>query len=250
MFTRLQLVRPEADQGQRLMENDFSYNLIRRPKRKTLSIVIRANNDVDVLVPARIPVAFVDQFVSSKSAWIKQKLHFNSEIKPSHKAKSFKQGELFQLMETALTLEIHTGKRAVENDGEKLIVSFPASTKDEKKTDLIRSLIEKWYREQAEIYLSQRSKTLAELIGKAPTHIGVKGYKSRWGSCHLDGRVYFNWRLIMAPAWVIDYVVLHELCHLVHHNHSRNYWSLVETVMPDYRNAKNWLKVNGAILEL
>jgi len=250
MFTRLQLVRQETDQSLHLMESDFSYNLIRRPKRKTLSIVIRANNDVDVLVPARTPVAFVDQFVSSKSEWIKQKLHFNSEIKPPHKAKAFKQGELFQLTGASLTLEIRTGKRAAESDGEKLIVSLPNSTKDEKKTDIIRRMIEKWYREQAETHLNQRSKKLAELIGKAPTYIGVKGYKSRWGSCHLDGRIYFNWRLIMAPAWVIDYVVLHELCHLVHHNHSRNYWSLVETVMPDYRNAKNWLKVNGATLEL
>ncbi|ATX79895.1 hypothetical protein Ga0123461_1481 [Mariprofundus aestuarium] len=232
------------------MESDFSYNLIRRPKRKTLSIIIRSNNDVDVLVPARTPVAFVDQFVSSKSAWIKQKLHFNSQIKSPHKAKAFKPGELFQLMGAELILEIRMGKRAVKNDSEKLIVSLPLSTRNDKKTDIIRSLIEKWYRDQAEIHLDQRSKQLAEIIGKSPTHIGVKGYKSRWGSCHIDGRIFFNWRLIMAPAWVIDYVVLHELCHLIHHNHSRNYWNLVESIMPDYRNAQSWLKVNGATLEL
>nr|WP_241696906.1 SprT family zinc-dependent metalloprotease [Mariprofundus sp. KV] len=233
-----------------LTDHGFSYNLIRSAKRKTLSIIIRANSDVDVLVPTRTPIAFVEQFVSSKSAWIKKKLHFNSEIRPSVKLKTFTRDEPFLFKGNTVNLDIQTGRRAVAIVENKLTVTLPASTAVEKKTALIRRVIEKWYRQQAEIHLKQRTEQLAKVLGKSPTHVGVKGYRSRWGSCHLDGRIYFNWRLIMAPEWVIDYVILHELCHLIHHNHSKNYWALVESVMPDYRHAKVWLKTNCNTLDL
>lgn len=233
-----------------LKDHGLSYNLIRSPKRKTLSIIIRANSDVDVLVPTRTPIAFVEQFVSSKSAWIKKKLHFVSEIRPTVKLKTFTRDEPFLFMGKTVNLDIQTGRRAVGMIEDNLTVTLPASTSVEKKTALIRSVIEKWYRQQAEVHLTLRTDQLATLIGKKPTHVGVKGYRSRWGSCHHDGRIYFNWRLMMAPAWVIDYVVVHELCHLIHHNHSKNYWALVESVMPDYRHAKAWLKINGSTLIL
>lgn len=233
-----------------LKDHGLSYNLIRSPKRKTLSIIIRANSDVDVLVPARTPITFVEQFISSKSAWIKKKLHFNNEIRPAIEIRTFTQDESFMFLGETVRLDIQKGRRAVAMIGNHLIVTLPASTAAEKKTALIRSVIEKWYRQKAELHLKLRTEQLAELIGKKPSHVGIKGYTSRWGSCHLDGRIYFNWRLMMAPEWVIDYVVVHELCHLVHHNHSKGYWNVVESVMPDYRHAKVWLKINGALLNL
>ena len=69
-------------------------------------------------------------------------------------------------------------------------------------------------------------------------------------SCHKDGRIYFNWRIIMAPHSVVDYVVAHELCHLTYHNHSPAYWKLLESILPDYREAKAWLKTNGKMLSV
>jgi len=86
--------------------------------------------------------------------------------------------------------------------------------------------------------------------GSYTSSVDVKSYRSRWGSCHKDGRVYFNWRIIMAPHSVVDYVVVHELCHLVYHNHSAAYWKLVEHSYSDFRNAKTWLKMNGLSLTL
>lgn len=88
------------------------------------------------------------------------------------------------------------------------------------------------------------------MIGVQPTAIIVKTYKARWGSCYSDGRISFNWKLIMAATWVIDYVVVHELCHLIHHNHSANFWRLVEQYYPSYKQAKEWLKQNGQLLKL
>ena len=74
----------------------------------------------------------------------------------------------------------------------------------------------------------RRPKSLLQLMGVAPASVGIKGYKSRLGTCHSDGRVYFNWRIIMAPHAVVDYVIVHELSHLVHHDHSKNFWNHVE----------------------
>ncbi len=232
------------------MEETPLYNIIRSGKRKTVSIVIRTNNTIEVLAPSRAPTIVIDQFVRSKSAWIKRKLHFNREIRSNYKAKQFVAGELFQLLGTSLTLVIKSGKRSVVHSDNELIVSLPTTLSPEKREATIKNMVQIWYRDQADIYLAQRCEELGKRVGKIALLVATKSYKSRWGSCHQDGRIYFNWRLMMAPVWVVDYVIVHELCHLAHHNHSREYWSLVESIMPDYRHAKTWLKINGDTLAL
>jgi predicted metal-dependent hydrolase len=102
-----------------------------------------------------------------------------------------------------------------------------------------------WYQEHAIVRLRQKVKRYAKQMGISPASVGVKGYKSRWGSCHSDGRIYFNWRIIVAPHSVVDYVVVHELCHLLQHDHSKKFWKRVCRVLPDYEERKAWLKLNG-----
>ena len=80
--------------------------------------------------------------------------------------------------------------------------------------------------------------------------VGIKNYKSRWGSCTAEGDITFNWKVIMAPNRIVDYVVVHELCHLIHHDHSPKFWREVERFMPDYLECKEWLKHNGSFLDL
>jgi predicted metal-dependent hydrolase len=80
--------------------------------------------------------------------------------------------------------------------------------------------------------------------------IDVKDFKSRWGSCTPKGEVQYNWRIIMAPNSVCDYVVVHELCHLIQHDHSPKFWKLVERVVPDYDDSKGWLRENHLKMEL
>jgi predicted metal-dependent hydrolase len=80
--------------------------------------------------------------------------------------------------------------------------------------------------------------------------MSIREQKTRWGSCSKKGNLNFNWKLIMSPPWVIDYVVIHEICHLRHLNHSKEYWALVEYYMPEYKSAREWLKKNGAKLAL
>jgi len=225
--------------------NNIDYSIIRRPKRKTASIVVRPDNRVEVLAPSRMPATIIDALIRQKSAWIRKKRHFNSEIRAGYIPKTFQAGELFHLLGKAYALRLHQGKRGIRCVGQELIVSHPSP-----EPQTTARQISRWYRQQAETHFKSRSMLWAGRVGRQPQLVGVKAYKSRWGSCHHDGRIYLNWRLVMAPEHVIDYVMVHELCHLIHSNHSRDFWALVQSIAPDYREAKNWLKINGLTLSL
>ena len=228
---------------------DISYNVIVRPRRKSIGIVVRANNEIDVLAPPRVPATEIARLVSSKSDWIRKRQRLNREIRERHRPKSFTDGETFNLTGRSLTLRLEAGRRAIHLKDDTLLVRLPRYEPEQRLRIIRRHLID-WYRQQALEHLRQRTAHFAPLIGRHPSHLGIKGYRSRWGSCHRDGRIYFNWRLVMAPPSVIDYVVVHELCHLIHHNHSPAYWQLVESVLPHSGQARQWLKINGLALEL
>ncbi|MDG6778530.1 SprT family zinc-dependent metalloprotease [Thiomicrorhabdus sp. zzn3] len=106
-------------------------------------------------------------------------------------------------------------------------------------------VLQEWFSEQARHYFESEVLVWAQRIGVDYASITVKGYKSRWGSCYPDGRIQFNWRLLQAPAWVIDYVIVHELCHRVHANHSAHFWALVAHHYPQTQQAKRWLRQQG-----
>ena len=88
------------------------------------------------------------------------------------------------------------------------------------------------------------------MVGVNPKSVGIKTFKSRWGSCHLSGDILYNWNIVIAPNRIVDYVVVHELCHLKQHDHSDKFWKLVGQVIPDYAECKEWLRVNGRALEV
>ncbi len=229
----------------------IDYNIVVRPRRKTASIVIRANNEIDVLVPPRMPGKYIEQFVLSKRKWIDKKLYFNEQIRLQYQPKKFIEGEILHFLGTPCRLNItHKEKESILLNNNDLYIYIKAGLSEKKQTQHIQKKLLSWYKEQAEFQLHDRAEHFSTMIGKAPSHAGIKNYKSRWGSCHHDGQIYLNWRLIMAPEWVFDYVVIHELCHLIHHNHSPAFWQLVETIVSDYQNAKTWLKINGLTLEL
>ena len=128
----------------------------------------------------------------------------------------------------------------VELEEDKLLISTPNT-----EPALIYKAIEKWYIGQAHMIFPVRVMHYLQFTGGEVKAIRIKDQKTRWWSCSSLHNLNFNWRLIMAPAEVLDYVVVHELCHLTHMNHSRDFWNMVEEVMPDYRVHRKWLKDNG-----
>lgn len=110
--------------------------------------------------------------------------------------------------------------------------------------------LEKRYREAAKEYIPKRVAFYHELTGGNYTKITIRDQKTRWGSCSANGTLSFNYRLMLAPPRVLDYVVVHELCHLTHMNHSREFWDMVGSILPDYKEYKKWLKENGHTLTI
>jgi predicted metal-dependent hydrolase len=108
-----------------------------------------------------------------------------------------------------------------------------------------RSAFENWYRVQAKAVLTERVHFYARQYGLQFKRIGITSARTRWGSCSPDGALNFSWRLILAPMDAVDYVVVHELVHTIFHDHSRQFWKKVDTIMPDYRERKKWLRQNG-----
>lgn len=113
-----------------------------------------------------------------------------------------------------------------------------------------RSALEKRYRETAKEYFPKRAAYYAAFLGVSYDRIRIAGQKTRWGSCSSNKTLSFNWKLMLAPPKVLDYVVVHEICHLREMNHSPRFWALVESLMPDYKQQRKWLKENGHTLEL
>ena len=104
---------------------------------------------------------------------------------------------------------------------------------------------EEFYRKQAARVLAKRTAYFAERMGISYGKITIRGQKTRWGSCSAKGNLNFNWRIVLAPEPVTDYVVIHELAHRIHMNHSAAFYQTIEAIMPDYRRQEQWLKENG-----
>lgn len=108
--------------------------------------------------------------------------------------------------------------------------------------DAVAEALKGWYRQQAAVLVTERVEHYRKLLGEEVGAVRIKDVRSRWGSCSSKRNLNFNWRLVMAPLEVLDYVVVHELCHLKEMNHSPAFWKLVEDILPDYRKQREWLK--------
>ncbi|MBQ7359655.1 MAG: M48 family metallopeptidase [Lachnospiraceae bacterium] len=129
---------------------------------------------------------------------------------------------------------------------EKIPVKEPLSPSEMKRAEAL----ERKFRKAAKEYIPYRVEYFHQFTGGNYTSITIRDQKSRWGSCSSRGTLSFNYRLMMAPTHILDYVVVHELCHLTHMNHSKEFWSMVESIIPDYKECKKWLKEHGNELSI
>jgi len=224
----------------------FVAEVIRTRRRKTASIKIN-DGAVSVMVPQGLSQESIQQLIANKKKWIREKLYLQSQSRPVN-SKEFVSGEAFSYLGRNYRLKVVSDsyQPAKLHHGQ-LVVMIPEAMQT---PNSIRNVVVRWYRLHALDRLIEKTDRYAAIVGKAPSKVDIKTYRSRWGSCHADGRVLYNWKIIMAPNRIVDYVVVHELCHLVHHNHSPQFWKAVERVMPDYAECREWLKVNGAGLEI
>ena len=223
--------------------------VIRTDRKKTASIKV-VEGDVQVIVPSTLSEAGINDLVQKKSKWIRQKLQLQESIKPV-RPKEFVSGESFAYLGKNYRLKLVQGdSTGVKLKGGYFVLSIPESTALGDRVEFIKAQLIQWYVKHADRRLKDKSDRYAELVGVMHKSVTIKHYKSRWGGCSIDGDVYYNWRIIMAPHRVVDYVVVHELCHLKHHDHSRQFWKSVGSVIHDYRECREWLKVCGQGLRI
>ncbi len=231
---------------------DIEYTVIKTSRRKTIGITVSPDNKVSVIAPYSISDKDIESIVTRKTKWIKSKIKFNKQVKHPYKPKEYVSGESFSYLGRNYRLRIiHDG----EDSGVRLISGYfiidVGDIFDQQSiSSIVKLRLENWYKEKALTKFTERVKLYSKHINIKCTSINVKTFKIRWGSCTSTGNLTFNWKIIMAPISVIDYVVIHELCHLKYHNHSKAYWSLLERIIPNYRERKDWLRVNGSLLTL
>lgn len=224
----------------------FIAEVIRTQRTKSASIKVD-EGAVSVVVPRDLPLERIQQLITDKKRWIKEKLYIDEQAQPISE-KEFISGESFPYLGRNYRLKVEQGPyQPAKLFKGRVVVTVPMSVDD---TNIVRNAVVRWYRTRALEQFQNKSKRWGLLIGVAPKSVGIKAFKSRWGSCSVDGDVLFNWKVVMAPNRVVDYVVVHELCHLVHHDHSKGFWKEVERLMPDYAECKEWLKVNAMGLEV
>lgn len=227
----------------------ISYKIIRK-HRKTIGIKITDKGEVIITSPFGVSEETIKNIIKKKQKWINDKIKLIKQNNFFYK-KTFKDGEKFLFLGNKLELEI------IKIDGtvcyakieyEKVKVYMNLSDMDSE--DAVSSAIINLYKKEAAVLFKERTDIYSKILGVSPKRIFIKDQKTLWGSCSSKGNINYNYRIIMAPISIVDYIVVHELCHLIHMNHSKKYWNTVKSVLPDYEKRKNWLKDNGYMLKV
>ncbi len=214
-----------------------------RTKRKTIALIVERDGRLIVRAPLRAREETINTFIQRKEKWILKKQEQVQSYYPPFVPKEYVNGEGFWYLGGIYKLQlVDTSRPSLYLNG-----SFRLARAAVHKAPLE---FERWYRKQAQKVIAERVKWYAEKHGYSFKQIKITSARTRWGSCSERGTLSFSWRLVMAPVSVIDYVVVHELVHLNMKNHSKEYWSRVKLIMPDYQNKIDWLEKNGHLLRL
>ena len=219
--------------------NHIPVDRIIRSKRKTLALIVKPDGSVLVRAPLRTPDALIQEFVEKNTGWIeKQQAKALPTLPAAHR--QYVPGETFLYLGVPYRLEIvegHASREPLRLDGE-----FKLAASRQIQAALV---FERWYRKRAKQIVPARVEFFARQYDFSYKRVGITSARTRWGSCSAAGSLSFSWRLILAPLAVVDYVVIHELVHTVFHNHSKQFWQSVETLLPDFQAHRRWLRENG-----
>ena len=213
-----------------------------RQRRKTVSLEVTPRATLIVKAPYYLTDYDIDTVLKRHIRWIEKRIK-NIETVPNFREKEFVSGESFLYLERTYRLFI-VGK---QKEALKFDNNFYLA---ENKRPKAREIFINWYKKAAQDFILKRVDMYSKEIGVEYKSVKINSAKKRWGSCSRNGNLNFSYRLIMAPVSVIDYVVVHELCHLIERNHSKKFWRNVKVVLPHYEKEKLWLKENGHLLNI
>jgi predicted metal-dependent hydrolase len=214
-----------------------SVDQVIRSKRRTIALIVENDGSVTVRAPMRMPESSIREFVEKHVNWVEKKKAEMLAAVPLL-SKQYLPGETFLYLGQVYDLEITTDQK------NKLILGdrFSLAEAEHENAEL---LFQTWYRQQAKQLIVERVKYFADIYELHYEKVTITSARTRWGSCSPKNTISFSWRLILTPMDVVDYVVVHELAHTVHHNHSKRFWALVEKILPDYKERRKWLRQYG-----
>ncbi|MCP9488294.1 MAG: M48 family metallopeptidase [Solirubrobacteraceae bacterium MAG38_C4-C5] len=215
---------------------DLAYAVRRSSRARRVRVAVDPRGGVEVVLPGPAPERAAAEAVVELRPWIDRRL---AEVAAVHDRLAARAGNVPYLDET-LRLAPQAGRTRVHRRGD--VLHVPAGD--------ARPALERWYRRAARAEVAQRLDAAVAALDTAYTRLTIRDQRTRWGSCSAEGAIAINWRLLLGPAEVLDYVVWHEACHLVIHDHSPAFWSLLEAKAGDQRQARRWLRINAMLLTL
>ena len=226
---------------------------LKRSDRKTMGISIERDGAVMVKIPHQAGLNDIEKFISEKKVWIYQKLAKKKVLNRERPKKEFVNGQGFLYLGKSYRLrfvdDAGTGSgRSSKAAPLRLWHGYFELAESEKAG--VREHFIAWYKKQIKRRLKERIPRYDKRSGVTVKDIRILDLGHRWASCGRNGIINFNWRTIMAPIWVFDYILVHEMVHLVERAHSDRFWSLVSRVIPNYEEYARWLNENGADLDL
>jgi len=222
---------------------------VRRSDRARHARIQVSVDGVEVVVPRRLPMREVEPFVAEKRRWIERTLRRMREAEAENPPARLEHGGEVPLLGERLELAVKVEPERVRPHVARRAGQLHLSV-GEPGEQAVRDALERWYRRRAREEVAPRLDAAADRAGVPYSGLQIRGQRTRWASCSSSGAMSFNWRLLLAPAEILDYVVEHEVCHLEVHDHSRQFWSLLSSRCPDFRAHERWLRRHGQSLRL
>lgn len=215
---------------------DIEYTVRRSGRARRVRVNVRAHTDVEVVLPAHAPDRAAAAAVRELAPWIERRLSEGRQAL-AHVAE---RGGTVPYLGAPLVLVPESGRTRAHRNGEKLFVPMGE----------YRPAVERLYRRLARTEIAVRLDAAVASVGASYSGLSIRAQSTRWASCSARGAMSFNWRLLLAPEPVLEYVVWHEVCHLDVRDHSSRFWALVEQCCPGWREQREWLRRHGATLVL
>jgi len=222
-----------------------SYTLKRSPRARYVRLEVRPQDGLTIIVPRRYDLRHLDDVLRARARWILRKIESCIQCSRPTENRLLASGDSVPYLGQPLRLRItsdHVKRGAVVLRDNDLLVIKPVTESDD------GTLLELWYRHQANTFIRARADLLAGELGIRYGRITIRAQQTRWASCSPKGNLSFNWRLMMAPEKVVDYVIIHELTHLTEMNHTARFWRLLETRCPNWTEQRKWLSEHGSEL--
>lgn len=230
--------------GTRYIDFNVAYR-----NRKTMTIEVEPSGEVNVISPINATEEVILKKVKSRAKWIVQKQYEVKNINVSKIIREAVNGESYLYLGRAYSLQLIYDENT-ENINVRLVRGKFIVTTSTKDQDQIKLALENWYRDKALKKVKERVKYYGSYFRDKVNDVRVKEQKKRWASCTKNNELLFNWRCVMAPSNILDYIIVHEMCHMQYKSHSKEFWDNVCSILNDYECRKEWLKNNGIKLDL